>query len=342
MSSNTKTTGGYNGGGYGYQTTNLYASGGGGATHIATKSGLLSTLSDSLDSILIVSGGGSGAYGYGSYFWNGNSGGGVIGGYSNDSTSAGTQTSGFEFGQAGDSENKSNWASTTNRSGGGGGLYGGQSYWGEKGSGGGSGYIGNEKLTNKAMYCYSCEESNDKSTKTIRTTNVSSNAITNSAKIGNGYAKITLLNESSVEEPEKPEMPDILRDDVLDINKSTFTYSGNGQMSEIDSGLNFYVNNSGNKSVTYYNEKISVGTSLTAKLNLSLYQNYYNNGGLLGTAYIGFATTNAATTDDFVSYVEKDITSYNGTEKKEDIEITVNEPGEYYFKIVLNYQINQN
>ena len=340
MSSNTKTTGGYNGGGYGYQTTNLYASGGGGATHIATKSGLLSTLSDSLDSILIVSGGGSGAYGYGSYFWNGNSGGGVIGGYSNDSTSAGTQTSGFEFGQAGDSENKSNWASTTNRSGGGGGLYGGQSYWGEKGSGGGSGYIGNEKLTNKAMYCYSCEESNDKSTKTIRTTNVSSNAITNSAKIGNGYAKITLLNESSVEEPEKPEMPDILRDDVLDINKSTFTYSGNGQMSEIDSGLNFYVNNSGNKSVTYYNEKISVGTSLTAKLNLSLYQNYYNNGGLLGTAYIGFATTNAATTDDFVSYVEKDITSYNGTEKKEDIEITVNEPGEYYFKIVLYHNNN--
>ena len=340
MSSNTKTTGGYNGGGYGYQTTNLYASGGGGATHIATKSGLLSTLSDSLDSILIVSGGGSGAYGYGSYFWNGNSGGGVIGGYSNDSTSAGTQTSGFEFGQAGDSENKSNWASTTNRSGGGGGLYGGQSYWGEKGSGGGSGYIGNEKLTNKAMYCYSCEESNDKSTKTIRTTNVSSNAITNSAKIGNGYAKITLLNESSVEEPEKPEMPDILRDDVLDINKSTFTYSGNGQMSEIDSGLNFYVNNSGNKSVTYYNEKISVGKSLTAKLNLSLYQNWSSSNELLGTAYIGFATTNAATTDDFVSYVTKDINSYYTNAKAEDIEITVNEPGEYYFKIVLYHNNN--
>ena len=340
MSSNTKTTGGYNGGGYGYQTTNLYASGGGGATHIATKSGLLSTLSDSLDSILIVSGGGSGAYGYGSYFWNGNSGGGVIGGYSNDSTSAGTQTSGFEFGQAGDSENKSNWASTTNRSGGGGGLYGGQSYWGEKGSGGGSGYIGNEKLTNKSMYCYSCEESNDKSTKTISTTNVSSNASANSAKIGNGYARITLLNDSSIEEPEKPEMPDILRDDVLDINKSTFTYSGNGQMSEIDSGLNFYVSGSESKSVTYYNEKISVGKSLTAKLNLSLYQNWSSSNELLGTAYIGFATTNAATTDDFVSYVTKDINSYYTNAKAEDVEVTVSEPGEYYFKIVLYHNNN--
>ena len=210
MSSNTKTTGGYNGGGYGYQTTNLYASGGGGATHIATKSGLLSTLSDSLDSILIVSGGGSGAYGYGSYFWNGNSGGGVIGGYSNDSTSAGTQTSGFEFGQAGDSENKSNWASTTNRSGGGGGLYGGQSYWGEKGSGGGSGYIGNSRLTNKVMYCYNCKESNDESTKTVSTTNVSSYATANSAKIGNGHARIS-------------------KEETQQSNTTKFDYTGNEQ-----------------------------------------------------------------------------------------------------------------
>ena len=198
-SSYVKTQGGYNGGGFGYQTTDLYAAGGGGATHIATKSGLLSTLSDSLDSILIVSSGGAGAYGYSFYFWNGNSGGGIVGGYSNDISSAGTQTKGFAFGQAGDSETTSNWGSSTNRSGGGSGLYGGQSYWGETGSGGGSGYIGNSSLTNKAMYCYNCEESNDESTKTVSTTNVSSNAITNSAKIGNGYAKITLVNENETD-----------------------------------------------------------------------------------------------------------------------------------------------
>ena len=347
--------GGYNGGGDAINTNHdciSYLSGsGGGATHVATKSGLLSTLSDSLDSILIVSGGGGGSNncGYGNY-GSGGSGGGVNG-VSADS-SGGSNTYGLgatqetfgcdniggkcgSFGQ-GYSGTKSQYGT-----GGGSGLYGGGA--GKiSGSGGGSGYIGNAKLTDKVMYCYNCQESNDKSTKTVSTTNVSSDATANSAKIGNGHVKIT--KESSkddsgettiIQKPEKPEMPDILRDDVLDINKSTFTYSGNGQMSEIDSGLNFYVNNSGNKSVTYYNDKIIFGTSLTAKLNLSLYQNWSSSNTLLGTAYIGFATTNAATTDDFVSYVEKDITSYNGTEKKEDIEITVNEPGEYYFNIVL-------
>ena len=43
------------------------------------------------------------------------------------------------------------------------------------------------------MYCYNCAESNDESTKTISTTNVSNNPIPNYAKIGNGYAKITYL-----------------------------------------------------------------------------------------------------------------------------------------------------
>ena len=44
------------------------------------------------------------------------------------------------------------------------------------------------------MYCYNCEESSDESTKTISTTNVSSDPISGSAKIGNGYAKITLIS----------------------------------------------------------------------------------------------------------------------------------------------------
>lgn len=65
----TVVTGGYNGGGNGmYNKFDAYSmsvkqlgGGGGGATHIATKTGLLKNLSTSLDSIIIVAGGGGGA-----------------------------------------------------------------------------------------------------------------------------------------------------------------------------------------------------------------------------------------------------------------------------------------
>ena len=45
------------------------------------------------------------------------------------------------------------------------------------------------------MYCYNCEESSEINTKTIRTTNASVDAISNYAKKGNGYAKITYLGK---------------------------------------------------------------------------------------------------------------------------------------------------
>ena len=80
--------------------------------------------------------------------------------------------------------------------GGGGGFFGGGS--GSTGAwdcgGGGSGYIGNSLLTEKAMYCYNCAESNETSTKTISTTCVNSTPKENCAKQGNGYARITLLS----------------------------------------------------------------------------------------------------------------------------------------------------
>ena len=60
--------------------------------------------------------------------------------------------------------------------------------------GGGSGYIGNSLLTNKAMYCYNCEESNEESTKTISTTCAEETPTANCAKKGNGYARITYIN----------------------------------------------------------------------------------------------------------------------------------------------------
>ena len=59
VSSSSK--GGYNGGGDALSRNNYKMCSGGGATHIATKSGLLKTLSDSTDSILIVSGSGGGS-----------------------------------------------------------------------------------------------------------------------------------------------------------------------------------------------------------------------------------------------------------------------------------------
>ena len=97
----------------------------------------------------------------------------------------GSQTSGYSFGQGG---------SATAGSGGGGGYYGGKATTSEAGGGGGSGYVGNSLLTDKYMYCYNCATSDEESTKTYTTTNVSSTPTSNYAKTGNGYAIITLVS----------------------------------------------------------------------------------------------------------------------------------------------------
>ena len=44
------------------------------------------------------------------------------------------------------------------------------------------------------MYCYNCTESSEEATKTISTTCHSSTPTENCAKIGNGYARITLIS----------------------------------------------------------------------------------------------------------------------------------------------------
>ena len=173
--------GGYSGGGRGYASTAVCA-GGGGATHIATISGLLSTLSSNKDKILIVAGGGGG---YCESGGTGGVGGGIKGGGSNP----GTQTGGASFGLgAGVS------SGCCMRGGGGGGFYGGGHADNDKGYGG-SGYIGNPLLTNKVMYCYNCTTSSDETTKTISTTCTNTVATENCAKKGNGFARITLLSE---------------------------------------------------------------------------------------------------------------------------------------------------
>ena len=76
--------------------------------------------------------------------------------------------------------------------GGGGGFYGGSSNGGISASG--SGYIGNSELSEKVMYCYNCQESSEESTKTISTTCTSATPTAACAKIGNGYARITLIS----------------------------------------------------------------------------------------------------------------------------------------------------
>ena len=342
---------GYNGGGKGHNntsSTDRYASSGGGATHIATKSGLLSTLSDSLDSILIVSGGGSGTWLYNDE-WRNNKvghGGGFIGstgqGYGSGNTwnaSGGTQTGAGENGTKG-IFGKGADASDSESAGAGGGFYGGNTSIFS--AGGGSGYIGNSKLENKIMYCYNCEESSKESTKTISTTSVSETPIENYAKKGAGHAKITKLDENE-ETITKPVMPEILKDNNVEIKSDNFSYkalnSSSSGMNISDKKVNFYTSWS-NTSVTYYTKKVTVeeGQKLRAKGSLGLWHNY-NNGSSLGTAYIGFSKTNDINTTDFDSYTKREITST--TEQKDDFDVMISEPGEYYFKIVL-YHISYN
>lgn len=202
-------SGGYNGGGVGYgnQTS------GGGATHIALESGLLKEFYSKYDKLVIVSGAGGG----GSHTCGGNGGGYIANSGCNDTSNGGgggTQTSGglgsysnhsaFKTGTLGAYNtygNKGEFGkggnSGLNGGAGGAGLYGGGGGCTEAkdtGGGGGSSYIGNPSLIDKAMYCYNCQESNDEATKTISTTCTNSTPTENCAKQGNGYARITLVS----------------------------------------------------------------------------------------------------------------------------------------------------
>ena len=204
---------GYNGGG---NASSNGGTGGGGASDIALSSGILSTFNNKLSEIIIVSGGGGGSAQHTELVNSGSGGhaGGYIGGngyfgiWTTKAGYGGTQSTGGSYGLCNDKtvcgENGSfgqggnliecDRAHCDNKwqAGGGAGFYGGGSSR-HSGGGGGSGYIGNSSLTNKAMYCYNCEESTEESTKTISTTNVSETPISKYAKIGNGYARITII-----------------------------------------------------------------------------------------------------------------------------------------------------
>lgn len=208
-------TGGYNGGGNGANSTNYKGFGGGGATHVALRTGLLNTLSSYKSDILVVAAGGGGASN--NKVAAGGNGGGIQGnnGINTGSTTidryigtGATQTTpgytSYFPDQKGSFGKGSNYYPTYDSgnnnaalggAGGGGGLYGGGgSCRTHAGAGGGSSYIGNPLVDNGVMYCYNCRTSKDAQTKTISTNKVSNQPVSKSAKMGNGYVKISYKN----------------------------------------------------------------------------------------------------------------------------------------------------
>ena len=186
--------GGYNGGqNITYGTTDglHYVGAGGGATHIATKSGTLASLSSSQSDVKIVAGGGGGAYYHTSgYYGQGGVGGGTTGGTGGNGGNStrtgcggGTQSAGGTcnvngtFGQGAVSANSGGggWY-------GGGAASGGNANYGLVGAGGGSGYI--DGVTNGITISGDAIMPSYDGKKTM---------IGNE---GNGYAKITLLDDS--------------------------------------------------------------------------------------------------------------------------------------------------
>ncbi len=185
-----RIVGGYNGGGNGTSgqcSTIRLGAGGGGATHIANKTGLLTNFYNDLSNLYIVSGGGGGAFSfdnmqYGAY-GAGASSGGQIGNtayftlISHTKTYYATGGNQYISGTSGNSYGNdliSNFVNASfgkggdynatygcsNGSGGGAGYYGGGAAAFAPGAGGSS-YISNSSLTDKSMYCYDCEESLD-------------------------------------------------------------------------------------------------------------------------------------------------------------------------------------
>ena len=222
--------GGYNGGGNATNSSSYSDEGyaaGGGATHIATASGILSSLENKKDSIVIVAGAGGGG-GQNSSNYNFANGGGYSGVNGGEGAIAGNQMSGGaakedsddhlssysgSFGQGGNGRMTYRSYGFLGSGGGAGYFGGGSSMWAQSGAGG-SGYIDNTNLINKSMFCYNCRGTHTANIKTISTTGTSSerdttncpngysnNPISKCAKAGNGYAKITYVGIQ--QEPEQ-------------------------------------------------------------------------------------------------------------------------------------------
>ena len=279
---------------------------GGGATHIAKVSGTLNNLEANKGSlsqdetyyisndIIIVAGGGGGAtnnYSYTSRYDGGPAGGkqgSIPSGTTNRTKhitgAGGSQTTGCtsfinynsSYGNMDSTITNGSFGlggshSSTNdmyAAGGGGGFYGGAIGYLSGGTGG-SGYIANPSLTDKTMVMYGTDTSlvsTDTETKTELTQNISEEPKENYAKIGNGYARVTLI--SSAEEAEArshlPKTYDVKEepDDSYKNNLSSMT--GNS-----------------NKQGIVYNDKDAELTLGTATLNVNSKYGIYNRGDVI-------------------------------------------------------------
>ena len=195
----TVTTGGFNGGGNGfnryYSGTYTYAQGGGGATDIRIGQ-------DSLYSRVIVAGGGSGATNRtNGYYGGGTSGGTGLSGYAGSQTSAGTNGSFGTGGSATTSGNNYKYGSA----GGGGGWYGGgaSTSFGDGTnydtySGGGSGYVYTSSTASNypsGNLLTSTYYLTNAATVVGNTSFTSTSGGTETGHSGDGYAKITGTGE---------------------------------------------------------------------------------------------------------------------------------------------------
>lgn len=182
---------------------------GGGATSIQNSligDGQLKNYKNSRGNVIIVAGGGGAGERE-----NGGNGGGYVGGTGYQKSTGyeyyaegGTQSSGGKGRTAQSKRSDSNLNGDFGIGGsghspddsgpdGGGGYFGGGGVTYAGSGGGGSGYIANSALKNKGMYCYLCSESNDTNTKTTTTSCYEETPTQNCAKLGNGYAKITII-----------------------------------------------------------------------------------------------------------------------------------------------------
>ncbi|MBO5530694.1 MAG: hypothetical protein J5970_04775 [Bacilli bacterium] len=349
--------GGYNGGGAVDQSFTLntnatqYLASGGGATHIATSSGLLTSFENKTEDLIIVSAGGTGAH----FVENGyDEGSGPT--YSKASGASGAgykakfipiteknwNTSVYnctesEIGTAGYCTYSGSTYSTAqfgvgadNSEGGGGGYYGGIV---GGGSSGGISYIGNTSLTNKHTTCYDCYESNSENTKTVSTIRSSETPTADTAKVGDGYAKITYIDDS---EPEQEQ------EDIILVTSDWTAVDESNYYSFIEP-VTLQRSYSDTHAVKYYNNKISFTTEQTTNKTKYLegsltYWHDWSNTLTLGRIYVGLSTTNENRFDDYVSYTSYDINNDAGNKKTVDFDIpTPTNAGDYYFKIYIEH-----
>lgn len=173
--------GGYNGGADGQ------GSGGGGATTIATKPGFIYD-PILIDYVYIIAGGGGGVARWCCCC------GGVARGYNGGGYCIERAPSGATICQSGHSYGKATGY------GGGGGYRAQSSQVDSDYHMGGSGYIGNPLTKNGIMAGFNVPESTAANTRTISTTNVSEKPISQYAKQGDGFAKITYIGTFSDQE----------------------------------------------------------------------------------------------------------------------------------------------